>query len=276
MVCNRALSCLLVAVVISSSAVAENLRKKWSSMSIGGTESAVQPLTVGGIESVVKPLTTGLNSVTETNSMTMFNNQGHSAYSAAYKRQQEETAKRYHRVTQERNKAAAYLKKLRKFQDEEELAAKMLKKKKSGGALKAIGGLLNFALNVANPEMVAVDMHLNKQRKRDEAARLALPSPSKYSSDSYVVQFRVPSSIKSGEVYPVRGPLQLDSHKNNYRLWYEVTGGTPLGKPGYVGEVTWTMPRRFFRINRMSGKRAYVRRDCGQHFCVHKEAQIRN
>ena len=53
--------------------------------------------------------------------MTMFNNQGHSAYSAAYKRQQEETAKRYHRVTQERNKAAAYLKKLRKFQDEEEL-----------------------------------------------------------------------------------------------------------------------------------------------------------
>ena len=119
MVCNRALSCLLVAVVISSSAVAENLRKKWSSMSIGGTESAVQPLTVGGL-SVVKPLTTGLNSVTETNSMTMFNNQGHSAYSAAYKRQQEETAKRYHRVTQERNKAAAYLKKLRKFQDEEE------------------------------------------------------------------------------------------------------------------------------------------------------------
>ena len=272
MVFNRAFLCLLFAAAIFSSAVAENLRKKWSSL--GNVESVVQPLTVGGIESVVQPI--GLNSVSETNSMTMFNNNGHSAYSASYKRQQEETAKRYHHVTQERNKAAAYLKKLREFQSEEELAAKMLKKKKSGGALKAIGGLLNFAWNAANPEGIAIDMHLKETRKRQEAARLALPSPSKYSSDSYVVQFRVPSSIKNGEVYPVRGPLQVGRHNNKYRLWYEIVGGTANGKPGQVGEVTWTMPRQFFRINGMNGRRAYVRRDCGQHFCVHKEAKINN
>ena len=185
--------------------------------------------------------------------MTMFNNNGHSAYSASYKKQQEETAKRYHHVTQERNKAAAYLKKLREFQSEEELAAKMLKKKKSGGALKAIGGLINLAWNAANPEGIAIDMHLKRKKKRQEAARFALPSPSKYSSDSYVVQFRVPSSIKNGEVYPVGSRFQVGRHNNKYRLWYEITGGTANGKPGQVGEVTWTMPRRFFRINGMNG-----------------------
>ena len=49
--------------------------------------------------------------------------------------------------------------------------------------------------------------------------------------------------------------------QQQYRLWYEVTGGTPLGKPGMLVS-NLTMPRQFFRINRMSGKRAYVRRDC--------------
>jgi hypothetical protein len=238
---------------------AENIRGKYS---IQPLESVVKPL-----DSVVQPL----ESVTETNYMTMFNNQGHNPYSNAYQKKQQEVQKRYHEVTMERNKAAQYLKKLQRYQNEEEASAE-LKKKKSGGALKAIGGLLNYAWNMANPEGFAIDAVQKQNRDRQTNT---LPNPSHYKHNQYVVQFRVPTTLKRGEVYPIRGPLQLDHNNRPYRKWAEITGGTPNGVPGGIGAIAWNMPRALFNLNRMDGRNPYIRRDCGKHFCVHKDATIR-
>ena len=152
--------------------------------------------------------------------------------------------------------------------------------KKPGKFIRALGWMADVATNLYAPEL----MHLDNNNKQGGGGTTtattrsySIPKPvaSNYGRDNLAVQFIIPSSIKAGEMFPVRGPIRRDRrpgrHGHVYREWNEYTA---QGRGGAAAVMAFHILPDELKLNHMDGYSARVRRDCGNNFCVLKDGNI--